>query len=52
MSLEGIRTLFMGGYITKDDYATALRKFQEYLDDIKSKQRDEAAAFNADWKYY
>ena len=53
MSLESVKALYMeGGHVTKDDYATALGKFQEYVGDIKSKQRDEAATFNADWKYY
>ena len=55
-SLRNIRvSLFSCGYIdikhncvrryaTKDDYAKALRSYQSYLDEIKSGQRDEAAA--------
>jgi len=51
-SLEDIKELYKVGHATKDDYANALSAYQAYLDDIKSVQRDEAAAFNADWKYY
>ena len=43
-SLKAIRGLYSKGYVTKDDYAKALRAYQEYLDDIRSPQRDEAAA--------
>jgi len=31
---------------TKDDYAKALQTYQAYLDEIKSDQRDKAAAAN------
>jgi len=51
-SLENIKVLYNIGYATKEDYTNALRAYQAYLDEIMSKQRDEAAAFNADWKYY
>jgi len=51
-SLKQIKQLFMNGHATKDDYATALRKYQAYVDEIKSVQRDEAAAYDADWEYY
>jgi len=30
----------------------ALRAYQAYLDEIKSDQRDEAAAVSEDWEYY
>ena len=50
-SLKAIRGLYSKGYVTKDDYAKALRAYQEYLDDIRSPQRDEAAAHSADYKY-
>ena len=52
MSLENIKQLYKQGHATKDDYTKALGKFQEYVDEVKSKQRDEAAAFNTDWEYY
>jgi len=51
-SLDTIKILFTHGLATKDGYTEALQLYQTYLDEIKSVQRDEAAAFNADWKYY
>ena len=43
-SLNSINLLYSKGNITKDNYAKALREYQAYLDEIKSNQRDEAAA--------
>ena len=43
--------MYTSGHATKDDYAKALREYQTYESEIKSLQRDEAAAFNDDWKY-
>ena len=43
-SLKEIRKLYTNGQATKDDYAQALRAYQAYLVDIKSTQRDAAAA--------
>ena len=51
-SLEMIKQLFMKRYATKDDYAKALLSYQAYLVEIKSAQRDEAAAFDDAYKYY
>ena len=51
-SLEKIKQMFMNGLATKDDYAKALRVYQANLVEIKSAQRDEAAAFNDVYKYY
>ena len=50
-SLDHMKTLYMKGNATKDDYSKALKLYQEYLDEIKSVQRDEAAAFDNE-KYY
>jgi len=50
-SLETIRKMVTIGLATKDDYATALESYQVYLDEIKSNQRDEAAAFDDQFKY-
>ena len=50
-SLENTRRMYTSGRATKDDYTEALRSYQEYLDEIKSDQRDEAAAA-ADDEYY
>ena len=50
-SLKQIRWLYSNGHATKEDYTTALRSYQEYLGEIKSKQRDEAAA-DDQYRYY
>ena len=39
------------GHATKEDYTSALRAYQKYLDDIKSELRDIAAAFSEEFKY-
>ena len=52
-SLKKIRELFTNGHATRDDYAKALGAYQEYIDGIKSKQRDKAAVFNSEtYRYY
>ena len=51
-SVTNIRQLYMNGHATKDDYTNALRAYQKYLDEIKSKQRDKAAATSDEYKYY
>ena len=51
-SLEFIKQMFMDGHATKDDYAKALRVYQANLVEIKSPQRDQAAAFSDNYKYY
>lgn len=51
-SLDNIKSLYLEGRVTKDDYFTALRSYQTFIDEVKSKQRDEAAAFDDDFKYY
>ena len=43
-SLKEIQKLYTNGHATKDDYAKALRAYQAYLVEIKSAQRDAAAA--------
>ena len=50
-SLESIERMYSKGHATKDDYAKALRSYQAYIDEIKSDQRDETAAF-IDRRYY
>jgi len=43
----------MNRQASKDDYTKALRTYQEYLVEIKSVQRDEAAAYDeAEYRYY
>ena len=51
-SLKKIQELYTNGHATKDDYTKALRAYQKYLDEIKSKQRDKAAAASDEYKYY
>ena len=48
-SLERVRRLYLNEHVTKDDFTKALVAYQEYLNEVKSDQRDEAAS--ADDKY-
>ena len=50
--LKKIQGMYMAGHATKEDYAKALRSYQAYLDEIRSNQRDEAAAAKDKYKYY
>ena len=43
-SLKQIQKLYSNGFARKDNYAKALRAYQAYLAEIKSTQRDKAAA--------
>ena len=52
ISLKALQELYTNGYATKDNYATALRAYQAYLAEIKSTQRDKAAAASANYRYY
>ena len=51
-SLERIKELYTDGHASKDDYTKALRSYQAYLGEIKSTQRDEAAAFHEEYRYH
>ena len=51
-SLDTVKDMYLKGQTTKDDYTTALQAYQSYLDEIKSRQRDEAAAFDERYRYY
>jgi len=51
-SLQEIQDLYSNGHATKDDYTTALRTYQAYLEDIRSDQRDKAAAADEEYRYY
>jgi len=53
-SLTNIKQLYKSGQATKDVYTKALELYQMYLDEIKSDQRDEAAAAYEDqrFRYY
>ena len=50
--LKQIQHLFSQGRVTKQYYREAVRAYQEYLREIKSSQRDEAAAAHEDFRYY
>ena len=51
-SLGVIKQMYSNGHATKDVYTNALQVYQEYLGEIKSKQRDEAAAAHEEYRYY
>jgi len=51
-SLDTIKRIYSLGHATKEDYKKALQSYQVYLGEIKSKQRDEAAAAHDDYQYY
>ena len=51
-SVKYIQQLYMNGHVAKDHYANALRSHQAYLNEIKSDQRDKAAALGDDYRYY
>ena len=51
-SVKEIQQMYMDGHVAKDDYANALRSHQVYINEIKSDQRDKAAAFREDYRYY
>ena len=51
-SVKGILHLYKHGHATKEDYTKALLAYQKYLDEIRSEQRDKAAAADDRYKYY
>ena len=51
-SLITIKGIYLNGYATKEDYTKGLQLYQEYMTDIKSNQRDKAAAAREDHRYY
>ena len=51
-SLNEIKEFYSNGHATKDDYTEALQSYQEYVSEIKSPQRDEAAAYSDRYRYY
>ena len=51
-SLKTIQKLYSNGHATKEDYSQALGAYQAYLSEIKSTQRDKAAAARANYRYY
>ena len=51
-SVKSIQQLYTNGHAKKDNYTSALRAYQKYLQEIRSEQRDIAAAFSEEFKYY
>ena len=51
-ALEKIKQLYSNGLATKDDYTKALQSYQAYLGEIKSPQRNKAAAHSDRFQYY
>ena len=51
-SLDEIKELYSNGHVTKEDYTKALQAYQEYLSEVKSVQRDKAAAADDQYRYY
>ena len=52
-SLKMIKEMYSDyGDATKEDYTKALQSYQEYLGEIKSPQRDKAAAASDEYRYY
>ena len=52
ISLKVLKVLYSNGRVTKEDYTTVLRSYQAYLSEIKSPQRDKAAAADDQYRYY
>ena len=51
-SVKAIQRMYMDGHAAKDHYTKALRFHQTYVNEIKSDQREQAAAFSNDYRYY
>jgi hypothetical protein len=51
ISLKFIQLAFMDGIATRGDYEFALRAYQQYLEGVRSDQRDEAAAYDDKYEY-
>ena len=51
-SLQVVKGLYSKGHATKEDYTSALQLYQEYLGEIKSVQRDKAAASSEMYHYH
>jgi TPR repeat protein len=51
-SVKNIQQMYMAGHTKKDDYTNALRAYQKYIEEIRSEQRDKAAAYSDKYKYY
>ena len=50
-ALETVKDGYMDGLVTKDEYACVLREYQMRQDEVKSDQRDKAAAARAEGRW-
>jgi TPR repeat protein len=50
-SLKFIQLALIHGFAMKGGYEKALRAYQQYLEAVRSDQRDDAAAYHHDLKY-
>ena len=50
-SVKSIQLLYTKGDAIKEDYTSALRAYQVYLEEVRSEQRNKAAAYNDRFKY-
>jgi hypothetical protein len=50
-AVNEIKKAAVRGVATKDHYAQALRGYQQYLEEVRSAQRDRAAAYSDKYKY-
>jgi TPR repeat protein len=51
-SVKNIKRLFTRGSATKEDYEKGLRSYHEYIEEIRSDERNVAAAFDEVFRYY
>eukprot|EP00956_Cyclotella_meneghiniana_P002442 scaffold2759_cov57-Cyclotella_meneghiniana.AAC.4 len=51
-ALANLQHLYFSGYVTGEEYSDAERLYKEYVDEIKSDQRDVAAAAYGENVYY
>lgn len=51
-SLIAIQNLYRHGIATKNDYTKAMDAYQAFKNEIKSKEREEAAAVSDDYRYF
>jgi TPR repeat protein len=52
MAVNEIQKAMVEGNATRDHYAKALRGYQQYVNEVRSDDRDAAVAFDDKYKYY
>jgi hypothetical protein len=50
-AVDTIKKVMTDGFATRDHYNQALRGYQLYMDEVRSDQRDRAAAYSDKYKY-